>query len=122
MRFAWRVIPRNYLLFACHATNAAAQSVQELRYINYWHFGGREKKHPELVAADAAEAASQEIKDAAALVSQDKFSAAGDDLKKAGKDALHAASAGGEAVAKNGHEFKADIEGKVQKEIDALKK
>lgn len=122
MRFAWRVIPRNYLLFACHATNAAAQSVQELRYINYWHFGGREKKHPELVAADAAKDASQEIKDAAALVSQDKFSAAGDDLKKAGQDALHAASSGAEALSKKGQEVKAEVESKVKKEIDALKK
>ena len=36
--------PRNYLLFACHLTNATAQSVQEARFVNYWHFGGREKK------------------------------------------------------------------------------
>ncbi|PSS37642.1 hypothetical protein PHLCEN_2v466 [Hermanssonia centrifuga] len=40
----WRVIPRNYLLFACHATNATAQTVQGARYINYWHMGGKEKK------------------------------------------------------------------------------
>jgi hypothetical protein len=46
MRFAWRVQPRNYLLFACHATNASAQLVQEGRFINYWYLGGREKKHP----------------------------------------------------------------------------
>ena len=52
MRFAWRVQPRNYLLFACHATNASAQVVQVGRWVNYWKFGGREKKHPELVAAD----------------------------------------------------------------------
>jgi len=38
------VQPRNYLLFACHLTNATAQSLQELRYLNYWHNGGREKK------------------------------------------------------------------------------
>jgi hypothetical protein len=52
MRFAWRVQPRNYLLFACHATNAAAQTVQVGRWVNYWKMGGREKKHPELAAAD----------------------------------------------------------------------
>jgi len=46
MRFAWRVQPRNYLLFACHATNATAQTIQEIRWFNYWHMGGREKKHP----------------------------------------------------------------------------
>jgi mitochondrial pyruvate carrier 1 len=38
------VQPRNYLLFACHFTNAAAQTVQDARFINYWYFGGREKK------------------------------------------------------------------------------
>lgn len=41
---AWMVQPRNYLLFACHATNASAQSLQEVRFVNYWHRGGREKK------------------------------------------------------------------------------
>lgn len=33
MRFAWRVQPRNYLLFACHATNAAAQITQGARFV-----------------------------------------------------------------------------------------
>lgn len=41
---AWRVQPRNYLLFACHFTNTTAQLVQEGRFINYWHMGGRERK------------------------------------------------------------------------------
>jgi len=44
MRFAWAVQPRNYLLFACHATNATAQLVQEARFVNYWYMGGRDKK------------------------------------------------------------------------------
>lgn len=35
MRFAWKVQPRNMLLFACHATNAFAQSVQGFRLIKY---------------------------------------------------------------------------------------
>jgi len=43
MRFAWRVQPRNYLLFACHFTNATTQSLQMGRFINYWHMGGRER-------------------------------------------------------------------------------
>lgn len=43
-RFAWRVTPRNYLLLACHATNATAQIVQGGRFLNYFYFGGREKK------------------------------------------------------------------------------
>ncbi|PPQ80815.1 hypothetical protein CVT25_001940 [Psilocybe cyanescens] len=55
MRFAWRVQPRNYLLFACHATNATAQSVQEYRFVNYWHRGGREKKLAEEGVAPAVE-------------------------------------------------------------------
>jgi hypothetical protein len=37
------VQPRNHLLFACHFTNATAQFVQNARFINYWHFGGRER-------------------------------------------------------------------------------
>lgn len=41
---AWRVQPRNYLLFACHATNATAQSVQLGRFVNYWYMGGKEVK------------------------------------------------------------------------------
>lgn len=41
---AWRVQPRNYLLFACHITNACAQSVQDVRFVKYWHYGGREEK------------------------------------------------------------------------------
>ena len=46
MRFAWRVQPRNYLLFACHVTNTAAQLTQEARWAHYWYFGGKEKRHP----------------------------------------------------------------------------
>lgn len=41
---AWRVQPRNYLLFACHLTNATAQSVQMGRFTNYWYFGGKERQ------------------------------------------------------------------------------
>jgi mitochondrial pyruvate carrier 1 len=35
MRFAWRVQPRNYLLFACHSFNVAAQLNQLRRAIEY---------------------------------------------------------------------------------------
>ena len=45
---AWRVQPRNYLLFACHATNATAQLIQDARFTNYWYLGGRDKKAKEL--------------------------------------------------------------------------
>ena len=68
MRFAWRVQPRNYLLFACHATNATAQVIQEGRFVNYWYMGGKEKKHPVTGrvedVADAAKAKVGEVKEA----------------------------------------------------------
>ncbi|KAF9434656.1 pyruvate transporter mpc1 [Entomortierella beljakovae] len=52
MRFAWMVQPRNYLLFACHATNETAQLVQGYRFLQYNHFGGKENLLKE--KADAA--------------------------------------------------------------------
>lgn len=48
---AWRVIPRNYLLFACHATNATAQTIQGGRFVNYWYMGGKEKADAQKVLA-----------------------------------------------------------------------
>lgn len=74
MRFAWKVDPRNYLLFACHVTNTTAQLTQGYRFVNYWHRGGKEKKmledtpSPDTVkgsvteAVKAARAASQSPK------------------------------------------------------------
>ncbi|ESO94803.1 hypothetical protein LOTGIDRAFT_117864 [Lottia gigantea] len=35
MRFAWKVQPRNLLLFACHMTNVTAQVTQGTRFIKY---------------------------------------------------------------------------------------
>ncbi|XP_055852840.1 mitochondrial pyruvate carrier 1 [Episyrphus balteatus] len=35
MRFAWKVQPRNMLLFACHATNFTAQNVQGVRCVKH---------------------------------------------------------------------------------------
>ncbi|KAI9249230.1 mitochondrial pyruvate carrier [Phascolomyces articulosus] len=35
MRFALAVQPKNYLLFACHATNEVAQLVQGYRFLQY---------------------------------------------------------------------------------------
>ncbi|KAF6115073.1 mitochondrial pyruvate carrier 1 [Phyllostomus discolor] len=35
MRFAYKVQPRNWLLFACHATNEVAQLVQGTRLIKH---------------------------------------------------------------------------------------
>ncbi|CAF4899423.1 mitochondrial pyruvate carrier 1 [Pieris napi] len=42
MRFAWRVQPRNMLLFACHLTNECAQLTQGARFINYHYIQGPE--------------------------------------------------------------------------------
>lgn len=42
MRFAWKVQPRNMLLFACHFTNASAQTIQGGRFIGYHYLGGKE--------------------------------------------------------------------------------
>jgi len=44
MRFAVKVRPANPLLFACHFTNEGAQLLQGYRYLDYFHFGGKEKK------------------------------------------------------------------------------
>jgi len=35
MRFAWKVQPRNMLLFACHFTNEALQLLQLARFCDY---------------------------------------------------------------------------------------
>ncbi|KAI9542680.1 mitochondrial pyruvate carrier 1 [Pseudochaenichthys georgianus] len=35
MRFAYKVQPRNWLLFACHLTNESAQLIQGSRLIKY---------------------------------------------------------------------------------------
>ncbi|GBP14575.1 Mitochondrial pyruvate carrier 1 [Eumeta japonica] len=44
MRFAWRVQPRNLLLFACHFTNECAQLTQGARFINYHYIQGGDKQ------------------------------------------------------------------------------
>ncbi|RWS28655.1 mitochondrial pyruvate carrier 1-like protein [Leptotrombidium deliense] len=43
MRFAWKVQPRNMLLFACHFTNEIAQCTQGVRFINYEYLGKNKK-------------------------------------------------------------------------------
>ncbi|KAL4207723.1 hypothetical protein CU097_008584 [Rhizopus azygosporus] len=47
MRFALAVQPRNYLLFACHATNEVAQLTQGYRYLKYHKFGDKEESKKE---------------------------------------------------------------------------
>ncbi|XP_036439163.1 mitochondrial pyruvate carrier 1 [Colossoma macropomum] len=43
MRFAYKVQPRNWLLFACHLTNETAQLIQGGRLIKY-NMGKKEAK------------------------------------------------------------------------------
>lgn len=38
MRFALAVQPKNYLLFACHATNEVAQLTQGYRFLRYQRY------------------------------------------------------------------------------------
>ncbi|XP_046393416.1 mitochondrial pyruvate carrier 1 [Ischnura elegans] len=42
MRFAWKVQPRNLLLFACHFTNTTAQLTQGVRFVKYNYVVGKE--------------------------------------------------------------------------------
>lgn len=43
MRFAWKVQPRNMLLFGCHITNFTAQSIQGARCFEYHYLGGKNR-------------------------------------------------------------------------------
>lgn len=58
MRFAWVVIPRNYLLFACHAINEGAQLGQGARFINYHYMGGNKRDATKIKEDIKAEAES----------------------------------------------------------------
>jgi len=62
-RYAMAVTPRNYLLFGCHVVNFTAQSTQMYRWMNYWHFGGRDAKMAAQGALKDVEAKAVEVKD-----------------------------------------------------------
>ncbi|XP_013385800.1 mitochondrial pyruvate carrier 1 isoform X2 [Lingula anatina] len=49
MRFAWKVQPRNLLLFACHFTNDCAQLTQGGRFINYHYIMTDEEREEYLL-------------------------------------------------------------------------
>lgn len=53
MRYALAVTPKNYLLFGCHFVNECAQLTQGYRYVNWWHYGGREKALAERAKSEA---------------------------------------------------------------------
>ncbi|KAF3038856.1 pyruvate transporter mpc1 [Didymella heteroderae] len=59
MRYALAVSPANYLLFGCHAINFTSQLVQGYRYINYFHFGGKEAQLSEKAKAMGHEAVTK---------------------------------------------------------------
>jgi len=66
MRYSLAVTPKNYLLFACHCINETSQLVQGARFLNYWNFGGREKKLKE----NPVELAKTAVRDTAQAVEQ----------------------------------------------------
>lgn len=44
MRFAWKVQPRNMLLFACHFTNESTQLFQFSRFFNFYYMTNPEQQ------------------------------------------------------------------------------
>ncbi|KAF7635698.1 Mitochondrial pyruvate carrier [Meloidogyne graminicola] len=52
MRFAWRVQPRNLLLFACHATNFSAQNLQSDSANMFTYIKNRVKTIPDRRISD----------------------------------------------------------------------
>ncbi|CAI9727223.1 mitochondrial pyruvate carrier 1 [Octopus vulgaris] len=52
MRFAWKVQPRNLLLFACHFTNVSAQLTQGTRFVNHFYFSDQSSKKKEVINTD----------------------------------------------------------------------
>jgi mitochondrial pyruvate carrier 1 len=63
MRYSLAITPRNYLLFACHFTNAGAQLTQGYRYLQYHHFGGKEKTAGASAIVETAQQAVTKVED-----------------------------------------------------------
>ncbi|KAI9865983.1 MAG: pyruvate transporter mpc1 [Trichoglossum hirsutum] len=61
MRYALAVQPKNYLLFGCHFLNEGAQITQGYRYLQYWNWGGREKKLAQQAEAGLTENGQQAV-------------------------------------------------------------
>lgn len=60
MRYSLAVTPKNYLLFACHFINEGSQLTQGYRYLQWHHWGGKEKAG----AAGAVEAVKAKVNEA----------------------------------------------------------
>ena len=69
---AWRVQPRNYLLFACHFINEGSQLTQAYRFMDWHKWGGREKaiSSGELVLDKAKEGIKEGAQKVEAAVSK----------------------------------------------------
>ena len=65
MRFAWAIQPRNYILFACHASNEAVQLNQMRRYVE-WK-GSDAGKAADRIAAEQASFAASAVSDASKI-------------------------------------------------------
>jgi mitochondrial pyruvate carrier 1 len=59
MRYSLAVQPKNYLLFLCHFINEGSQLTQGYRYLQYTHWGGKEK-----MLKEKALAAKETVKEA----------------------------------------------------------
>ncbi|KAK4200191.1 hypothetical protein QBC40DRAFT_136979, partial [Triangularia verruculosa] len=57
MRFSLAVTPANYLLFACHAVNEAAQLTQGYRYLQWHKWGGKQEFEKQQALEGKVEAA-----------------------------------------------------------------
>ncbi|PFH59696.1 hypothetical protein XA68_12019 [Ophiocordyceps unilateralis] len=62
MRYSLAVMPKNYLLFACHFVNECAQLTQGYRYLSYHKWGGKEKLELEK-GVDAVKEKAERVSD-----------------------------------------------------------
>ena len=58
MRYALAVTPKNYLLFLCHFINEGSQLTQGYRYLQWHHWGGKEKAGVQGAVEEAKEKAA----------------------------------------------------------------
>jgi len=77
MRFAYKVQPRNWLLFVCHATNETTQLYQLSRFVDFYYIKNHEQR--------------REISDYYRKLEDDKIAA--DEAAKAAKEAEAKATA-----------------------------
>ncbi|KAK8138131.1 Mitochondrial pyruvate carrier 1 [Apiospora sp. TS-2023a] len=67
MRYSLAVLPKNYLLFACHFINEGSQLTQGYRYLSWHNWGGKEKAQAQGAVEEAkakVAAVGEKVKDA----------------------------------------------------------